>query len=271
VLPLSETIAVDLPAVEVVANDMQLLGVLDRSKVGASSLFYLPSANDGELDHHECVVIDGNPISAAWMGDTAGALLAQRQAEEERIAAVAHAEAAERRAAKIAAGFDPDDSLIERLRSRFDLGAVLLSHGYDRAGGKSRHPNSESGAYGADVKTFVGVERIYSHNGTDPLHADNLPAWCGGVTALDVIDVVTILDFGGDRTKALRELAKRFGISKDEERRTLAKLIFRLVRQQARQDAIEASAAAEGLRLGLSRDEVITVANWCAAKLKDAA
>ena len=146
---------------------------------------------------------------------------------------------------------------------------MLAAHGYDRQGTKFRHPNSQSGSYGADIKVLGGIERIYSHNGTDLLHRDNLPDWCGGVTALDVVDVVTILDFGGDRTRALRELAERFGISKTDERRTLAKLIFSMVRREAPQEAIEASAFAEGLRLGMSRAEVIDVASWCAAQIHD--
>ena len=197
-------------------------------------------------------------------GDGAG-----RRAEEERVAAEAHAAAQARLEARIAGGFDPTDSLIEKLRQRFDLASVLTAHGYDRQGKKFRHPNSQSGSYGADIKVFGGIERVFSHNATDPLHRDNLPAWCGGVTALDVVDVVTILDFGGDRTRALRELAERFGISKTDERRTLAKLIFSMVRREAPQEAIEASAFAEGLRLGMSRAEVIDVASWCAAQIHD--
>jgi hypothetical protein len=171
-----------------------------------------------------------------------------------------------RREAKLAAGFDPTDSLIDKLRSRFDLHSVLTSHGYGRQGAKYRHPNSSSGCFGADVRTFGGIERIYSHNAGDPLHADNLPDWCNGVTALDVIDVVVILDFNGDRPRALRELAQRFGIGKTEERKELAGLIFRLIRQRAPQAAIESSAFTEGLRLGMSRGEVIATAQWVAAQ-----
>lgn len=262
VLPLSEEIATDLPAVEVIADQLQLLGVLDRSKLGAASLFYLPSCPYGALDWHQTVVVPGAPIDAAWMRERAGAILAARQAEADRIAAEAHAEAAARREAKIADGFDPDDSLIEKLRSRFDLGGVLLAHGYDKAGAKYRHPNSSSGSHGADIKNLGGIERVFSHNGTDPLHASNLPAWCGDVTALDVFDVVTILDFGGDRTKALHGLAERFHLTKAVERKAVAKLIFRLIRQRASQAAIEAAAFAEGERVGLSRDEVCRVARW---------
>jgi hypothetical protein len=203
VLPLSAEIPHDLPAPEVMADALGLLGVLDVSKIGAESLFYLPSCPYGALDLHQTVIVPGAPIDAAWIMERAGALLAARQAEAERIAAEAQAEAAARREAKIAAGFDPDDSLIEKLRSRFDLDDVLRSHRYDKAGTKYRHPNSSSGSYGADIKTLGGVERVFTHNATDPLHRDNLPSWCGGVTALDAFDVVAILDFGGDRTRAM--------------------------------------------------------------------
>ena len=157
-------------------------------------------------------------------------------------------------------------SRIEKLRSRFDLASVLASHGYDRQGTKWRHPNSSSGCHGADIATFSGIERVYSHNATDPLHGSNLPAWCGGVTAIDAFDATAILDYGGDRTRALRELSERFNLSKAPERRALATLLFNLIRRQVNQAEIEAAAYAEGIRTGLSKDEVISVARWVASQ-----
>ncbi len=100
--------------------------------MGAASLFYLPSCEVNQLDRHHTEIIEGNAIDAAWMREKAGALLAERQTEQDRKAAAAHAEAAARRETKIAAGFDPSDSLIEKLRPHFDLEHVLLSHGYDK-------------------------------------------------------------------------------------------------------------------------------------------
>ena len=270
-IPISEEIAHELPAPEVVADRLQLRGVLDRSKIVASSLFYLPSSPPEWLDQHRTIIIPGLPIDAKWVAEGAGALLAARKAEADRIASKAQSEAAARRAAKMAAGFNPDDSLIEKLRSRFDLDAVLRAHGYDKAGTKYRHPNSVSGSYGADIQTLGGIERVFSHNGTDPLHASNLPSWCDGVTAIDVFDVVAILKFGGDRQIALRELAQRFNLNKLIERRALARLLFRLVRQQNDQSEIEAVAYAEGGRLGLTRDDVCGVAAWVAGQAKKAA
>jgi hypothetical protein len=272
VLPLSEEIATDLPAPEVVADQLQLLGVLDHSKIGASSLFYLPSCASDQADHHDTLVIKGQPIDAIWMRECGGLLLAARQAEADRIAEEAHAEAAVHRAAKIAAGFDPNDSLIEKIRAHLDLDAILRAHGYATAGKKYRHPNSESGSYGADIKVLGGVERVFSHNGTDPLHTSNLPAWCDA-TALDAVDTTIILDFGGNRKRALTELAQRFRLNKQEERKKLAATIFGLIRQQATQAEIEAITLREGERLGLSRAEVIQVATWVAntAALREAA
>jgi hypothetical protein len=261
ILPLEREVPPDLPAPQIVGDRLGLAGVLDRSKFNAASLFYLPSCPYDTLDLHQTIVIPGAPIGQ-WLLDAA----AVRKAEEDRIAAEAHAEAAARLQAKIAAGFDPDDSLIEKLRPRFDLDSVLKSHGYDRSGAKYRHPNSGSGCYGADIKVLGGIERMFSHNATDPLHASNLPAWCT-VTAVDAFDATVILDFGGDRTRALRELAERFNLTKAAECKAVASVIFRLIREQASQEAIETAAFAEGERQGLSRDEVCNVALWACQEI----
>jgi hypothetical protein len=155
---------------------------------------------------HRVVVIEGDFIDLAHHLE-AGAILpenqdAQTKLREQRAQAPSPALRAE-----------PGGSLIEKIRSRLDLDAVLASHGYARRGDVWRHPNSQSGSFGLNIKTFSSIERVYSHNGGDPLHPGNLPAWTAGVTAIDVVDVVAILDFGEDRTRALRELALRFGLS----------------------------------------------------------
>lgn len=271
VLPISAAIEPDLPAIEIVAAWMGLAGVVDASKIGASSLFYLPSRPVGaDPEAHETTVVPGAPVDSEWLIDVGGRRLEEHQAEADRLAAGARAAAEARRAVKAAAGFDLDDSMIEKIRSRLDLPGILTSHGYARQGEKYRHPNSSSGMFGADIKVLGGVERVFSHNATDPLHGGNLPAWCG-VTALDAFDVAVILDFGGDRNKALRELAERFNLTKAAERKSLAGVLFRLIRQQANQRDIEAAASAEGERLGLARDEICRVAAWVACLAKPAA
>jgi hypothetical protein len=266
VLPLSQEIDASLPTVEVIADDLGLAGVLDRSKLGAASYFYLPSCSgDDTADLHQEIIVPGAPLDGHWISVRARELQAARDAEAARAAAAAHAEAEERRQQRIAAGFDPDDSLIEKIRTHLDLGEILRAHGYKQQGAAWRHPNSTSGSFGAGIKTLGGIERVYSHNASDPLHADNLPTWCT-VRAVDAFDATAILDFGGDRKKALHELAERFGLTKAAECKAVASLIFRLVRHGAAQEVIEAAALAEGQRLGLSAEEVCRVALWVATQ-----
>lgn len=262
VLPLSEEIAPEIPASEIMAKQLGLDGVMDGSKAGGASFFYLPSCeiDDGS---HFTEVVDGNAVDAAWITAEGKRILEAERAEARRIADEAQAAAAARRAAKIAAGFDPEDSLIEKIRVHLDLEQILLAHGYDKSGTKFRHPASSSGQFGADIKNLGGVDRVFSHNAGDPLHASNLPNWCG-VTALDAFDVVAILDFNGDRKEALSGLAAKFGLDKASERKALGGLLFRMIRRRATQADIEATALAEGERLGLSRDEVCRVATWVA-------
>jgi hypothetical protein len=44
----------------------------------------------------------------------------------------------------------------------------------------------------------------------------------------------------------------------------VARLIFEMIRRQASQADIEAAAYAEGERVGLSRDDICSVAHWVA-------
>ena len=62
------------------------------------------------------------------------------------------------------------------------------------------------------------------------------------------------------------ELAQPCGLAKAAARKVLAGLLFRLIRRQETQEAIESAALAEGLRVGLSRDEVCLVAVWVASQ-----
>ena len=89
----------------------------------------------------------------------------------------------------------------------------------------------------------------------------NLPAWCGGITAPDAVDATIYPRFRGQWKKALAELARRFELTKAEEQRKVAALIFRLRRDGATQAEIE-TAAPGRRRAGsaLSRAEIIRVA-----------
>lgn len=213
VVPLSHEVAHELPVVEVIADLLGLRDVLDAGKVGAASLFYLPSCEPGKLAAHETAIVEGDPIDAEWMTEQARSILAIREVkyEQQRLAAVEAA--ARRREQRINQGFDPDSSIIERIRRHLDLQDELASHGYKPAGnGRFLYPGSETGVPGVfTMSGRDGVERVYSHHAADPLAAGNLPSWCR-VKALDAVDVCIILDHGGDLTAGLRTLAMRFGI-----------------------------------------------------------
>jgi len=213
VIPLSAEIPAGLPAVEVVADRLGLGGVLDRSKVGASSLFYLPSTAPGQAAQHETIEQVGDPADAEWLRREATAILEALQADHARQHQEAAEAAAQRREARAAQGFDTSASVIDAVRARLDLDAELLNHGY-QAAGRRRYlfPGSTTGIPG--VYTMAGrdgVERVYSHHAADPLAAANLPSTFRS-KAIDVVDVLTVLDFAGDQKKALSTLAIRFGI-----------------------------------------------------------
>jgi hypothetical protein len=90
ILQLSEQIPYHLPAVEVMANLLGLSGVLDTSKLGASSLFFAPSAAPGSMSHHTIVDVQGFPIDAAWLESQAGVLLGWHQGGLRGLGVAAH-------------------------------------------------------------------------------------------------------------------------------------------------------------------------------------
>jgi hypothetical protein len=115
--------------------------------------------------------------------------------------------------------------------------------------------------FGLNVKTFGGLDRAFSHNASDPLHSSNLPAWCD-VTAVDAFDVACILQFGGDRDRAFRELGERFGLTKAAARKSLSRLLFNLIRQRTSPTELDHQAKTEGIRLGLTAEEINSVKKW---------
>ena len=277
VLPLSGEVAATLPAVEVIADKLELLGVLDRSKIGPASLFYLPSCEPGHLADHQTAVLAGAAIDAAWMQEHAGAILAAREAVQAQQRAEALAAAEKRRAERIQAGFDPDASVIEAVRDRLDLEGELLRHGYRPVGDRFLFPGSETGIPGVHVLIGAdGVQRAFSHHAADPLAAGNLPSWCRS-KAVDAVDVAAILDHGGDLKATLRTLAQRFGIGErvqaqklqqTESTRSLARLAVRMLRAGATSRVVleRMQAVNAALPEPVEAERLKTVAIWAARK-----
>lgn len=97
-------------------------------------------------------------------------------------------------------------SVIEAVNAAYDLGNLLEHHGYTRIGRKWLSPASKSGNPGVVVlRGDDGRERVYSHHG----EADPLSNLNHGGHALDAFDVLCCLDYGGDVSRAVRELGPR--------------------------------------------------------------
>jgi hypothetical protein len=79
--------------------------------------------------------------------------------------------AVKRREAAAAQGYDPDSSIIEKVRDRLDLAGELVMRGYKASSknGRFLYPESETGVPGVYLLTGRdGVQRAYSHHAGDP-------------------------------------------------------------------------------------------------------
>jgi hypothetical protein len=77
---------------------------------------------------------------------------------------------------------------------------LLTSHGYDRQGDKFRHPQSESKSFsGVVFDNSPAPSRYFTLSTRDKLYAED--------QSRDAFDVFTILQFGGDRQAAIKDVA----------------------------------------------------------------
>ena len=105
-------------------------------------------------------------------------------------------------------------SIIDRVIQSHSLRDVLESNGYKRDGGDYLSPTSSSGNAGVHILERDGKEVCYSHHGdTDPLSAMN-----NNGHALDVFDVLVILEHHGDMSAAVRALANKVDMEGQKER-----------------------------------------------------
>jgi hypothetical protein len=82
----------------------------------------------------------------------------------------------------------------------------LLSQGYKPKGNRLLHPLSQSKVAGVQIckNCNDGVERVFSHGGSDPLNDSY---------AHDAFDCFVILEHGGDFTAALLEIARSWTVN----------------------------------------------------------
>ena len=96
--------------------------------------------------------------------------------------------------------------IIAKVNSQYDLTGELQLRGYRRVGRHYLSPQSSTGTPGVHILTGDdGKERVYSHHGeTDPLSNLNHNGH-----ALDVFDVICTLDYAGDVSQAVADLAPK--------------------------------------------------------------
>jgi len=179
-----------------------LLGT-DAAQSRAQQVFYAPN----KLTHD---------ASYLWFDDTEGRTLDPLNEAHPFIAACANSyldyaekkeKAAQQAASKPRTINQTGDSIIDKVCAQYDIVDELRARGYQQI----RHnlllsPTSSSGTPGVVVLTGEdGKQRVYSHHGeTDPLSNLNHSGH-----ALDVFDVICILDYNGDTSAAVRELAPK--------------------------------------------------------------
>ena len=127
---------------------------------------------------------------------------------------------------------DPSQgSIIELAKQAFTVEQVLKDNGYRKRGKKFISPNSTSGMAGVIV---LPDGRLYSHHGdSDPLSALNHNGH-----ALDVVDVICALEYGGNFSRTIHELAKELD-PEGQKQRQVAHAI-----EKAKQETAEAFAGA---------------------------
>lgn len=96
-----------------------------------------------------------------------------------------------------------DADVIDKILSAYDVEDLLAHAGYRKQGRKYLRPGSESGEAGVVILDRSGKRVAYSHHGTD----DPLSALNHGGHALDALDVIATLRYGGDVGRAIASLA----------------------------------------------------------------
>jgi len=174
----------------------------DPAQARAQQVFYAPNklspgAPYDAIDATDWPLLDasdnGNPL-------VVGALSAYRQEQERKERQAKQAPVKPRTVSATSAG------IIGKVCQQFDIESELLRNGYRRAGKKYLSPQSSTGEPGVHIfTTDDGTERAYSHHGeSDPLSNLN-----HGGHSLDVFDVLVTLDYAGDVSRAVADLAPK--------------------------------------------------------------
>ena len=186
------------------------LGTVDHTKLNAYGASFVPSAaREEDLIFHRLIVSEGVGLDPTkrWKQ-----LWAEEQEKQKQASLAASSPSG--LFSSIALGPGSEGLIAELVPHLPSLDTILIDHGYERINDRYLAPGSGSGLPGVVILDGPdGRERLYSHHGP---HSDPLSATGNQGHALDALDALTILDFGGDRRLALSTLANRYGINRAE-------------------------------------------------------
>lgn len=174
----------------------------DPAQARAQQVFYAPNKLTHCSPYDAIDATDRPLLDASDTGNplVVGALSAYRQEQERKERQAKQAPAKPRTVSATSAG------IIGKVCQQFDIESELLRNGYRRVGKKYLSPQSSTGEPGVHIfTTDDGTERLYSHHGeSDPLSNLN-----HGGHSLDVFDVLVTLDYAGDVSRAVADLAPK--------------------------------------------------------------
>mgnify|MGYP001165755650 CR=1 FL=1 len=190
---------VDFERYHRISSGLALMLGTDAVQQRKAQVFYAPNKISeaapydfiDATDHPELDPLDdADPLVSAC--------LAAYQAEEERKAVI------ERKAIPKPRSVSGEHAgIIGKVNAAYRLTELLASTGYRQQGKRYLSPWSSTGTPGVSILERDGKQVAYSHHGeSDPLSNLNHDGH-----ALDVFDVITALEYGGDVAKAVAELA----------------------------------------------------------------
>lgn len=191
---------------------LALLNGTDEAQTRTAQVFFAPNrlhvaAPFDSIDQTERPLLDATTNAHPL----AGAAVERLHAAQDAKAAKAKTQPAKPRSVPVASA-----SVIDMANAAYDLASVIEANGYKRIGRAWLSPQSGTGTPGVHIlQSPDGRQRLYSHHGpSDPLSSLNHDGH-----ALDVFDVLLALEYGGDLSRAVADLANQLDAAGQQERR----------------------------------------------------
>lgn len=208
----------DLYAMRLIVDRLEIGDVVDESKLGVASIFYLARCPEDRLTEAQVINVPGKPIRLEPLMKKAADL---RDADNARRKSIAQ-RAQEELAARMGSHQAPASGKpIEKLRQVMPkLTEALPAHGYRyyKAMDRWLHPASTTGIPGIIVfQGYDGHDRMISFHGCDPLEHT---AKAFGSSIHDIVDFEISRRWGTSEDAmrgGIRELCREYRITSDQQ------------------------------------------------------